>query len=138
LNRNPNSPKLALQAKEEFEKKGWRVVIRSTSKSIDPSEKYDIAHKVYANDPQNPIPGLMYVTINGNRCPNLIKSIRLSPVKKMNNGLAKDKSSETSKLIPQEEATHLSDAHDFSLFTEYKKPAFEGADIPLAFFGGKH
>jgi hypothetical protein len=136
LNRHPNSEPLAFQAIQLLEANGWRVIRRSSATPLDPNEKFDIAHRVYANDPKCPEPDMMYVTINGNRCKELITSIKLSPVRKNARGLAKDKSSENSKVIPQEFATHLSDAHDFTLINEYRQP-LQASGIPIAIFPGR-
>jgi hypothetical protein len=134
LNRNPNSEKIAIQVMNQLRERGWMVIPRSTSTPVDPSDKYELFHKIYNNNPQNPDPSLIYVTFNGNRCKDLITSIRLSPVKKVARGIAKDKSSETSKVIPQEIATHLSDASDFTVYNESKLTGSTLVNIPSIVF----
>lgn len=136
FNRNPNSPPVASDAMEILRKAGWNVIQRSTSSFINPDEKYTIAHKIYSNNPKNPEHNLLYITFNGNRCKNTIISIKLSPVKKVKNGLAKNKASEQSIVIPQEIATHFSDAHDFTVFNEYGAPTYQ-QNIPPAIFPGR-
>lgn len=52
------------------------------------------------------------VSINRANCQELIFAMEAAPVKQGKTGFEKDKSSERSKVIPQVEATHLTDAFD--------------------------
>lgn len=52
------------------------------------------------------------VRFNRENCKNLLTSMQLAGVRIGKNGFEKDKRSEANKLIPQEDATHLSDAMD--------------------------
>ena len=51
---------------------------------------------------------------------DLTVSLENAPAKEGNKGIQKDKSSERSKTIPQEHATHLSDAFDLAIYWRYR------------------
>lgn len=107
-NRNPNSPPLVEDCLSILEKNGWTVEQCNYGAATAHEDKFHIIHRIFKED----TPEDIYVRINGNNCPNLIKSIKLSPVEKFANGIRKDKSSERSKVISQKIATHGSDTLD--------------------------
>ena len=117
-NRQANAPKLADECVEVFNKYGWTVERCTQGAAINPDDKFNLMQRIFAESYDNEL----YVRINGHGCPNLVKSIKLSPVKRTNKGLAKDKSSEDPrKNIPQEIATHPSDTLDFIVCGEHKR-----------------
>ena len=117
-NRNANAPKIADDCVEIFNKNGWTVERCTQGAAINPDDKYQLLQRIFAETYDYEL----FVRINGNTCPNLIISIKLSPVKRTNKGLAKDKSSEDPrKNIPQEIATHPSDTLDFMVCGEHKR-----------------
>lgn len=113
-NRNPNSPPLVEDCINILESNGWTVELCSDGSSVLHEDKFHIMHRIFKEDSEDDI----ICRINGNNCPNLIKSIKLSPVEKFNAGIRKDKSSERSKVISQKIATHGSDTLDLILCGE--------------------
>lgn len=94
---------------------GWKVVDK-TPPTNNPGHlaKYKLINYIFAEgDPRLPI-----VRINADNCPNLIISMENAPAKGDDN-FEKDKSSERSKIILQEHATHFSDTLDYNLFWQF-------------------
>lgn len=92
---------------------GWRV-INKTPNTNNPGHilKYRLIESILSETDFN----LPFVRINADRCPNLIISMENAEVTHKKDGFEKDKSSERSKTIPQEHATHFSDTFDYRLF----------------------
>jgi len=82
------------------------------------------------NNPNFPLIGF-----NGNKCKNLLLSMNNTKVIEKDGKFQKDKSSERSKVIPQEEATHFGDAADKIIWTQYKDTLqqFPSTFIPITF-----
>ena len=93
---------------------GWEVTKMSKGGAPSHEEKFYLNQKVLAEEDNNqPI-----VRINGNNCPQLITSIKLSPIKRGNKTFEKDKSSERDPNFPQYQATHASDCFDIIIGAE--------------------
>lgn len=94
---------------------GWKVIDK-TPNTNNPSHlaKYKLINYILAEkDSRLPI-----VRINADNCPNLIISMENAPLKG-DDAFEKDKSSERSKVILQEHATHFSDTLDYNLFWQF-------------------
>jgi hypothetical protein len=106
---------LSQDMENQLRKAGWRVINR-TPNTNNPghADKFRLINNILAEDN----PQLPKVRINSNNCPNLIISMEHAEIS-MKDGFEKDKSSERSKTIKQEHATHLSDTLDYCLFWQF-------------------
>ncbi len=94
---------------------GWKVIDK-TPPTNNPAHvaKYRLINSILAeNDIRLPV-----VRINADNCPNLIISMENAPLKG-DDAFEKDKSSERSKKILQEHATHFSDTLDYNLYWQF-------------------
>ncbi len=94
---------------------GWKVSDK-TPNTNNPGHlaKYKLINYIFAeNDLRLPV-----VRINADNCPNLIISMENAPLKG-DDAFEKDKSSERSKKILQEHATHFSDTLDYNLYWQF-------------------
>lgn len=98
-----------------LQSKGWRVIDK-TPRTNNPghTEKYRLINLILSES-DHTFPN---VRINEDNCPNLIISMENAPTKG-DDGFEKDKSSERSKVILQEHATHYSDTLDYNLFWQF-------------------
>ncbi len=80
-------------------------------------------------------PKFARIGINGNKCKNLILSMSNTKVIEKDGRFTKDKKSERSLTIPQEEATHFGDAADKIVWTKYHHSlqSFASTFIPFSF-----
>lgn len=103
---------LAEDVENQLRAAGWKV-INKTPNTNNPSHilKYRLIETILSETDFT----LPTVRINADRCPNLIVSMENAEVTHKD-GFEKDKSSERSKTIPQEHATHFSDTFDYRLF----------------------
>lgn len=103
---------LAEDVENKLRAAGWKV-INKTPNTNNPGHilKYRLIETVLSETDYS----LPLVRINQDRCPNLIISMENAEVTHKD-GFEKDKSSEKSKTIPQEHATHFSDTFDYRLF----------------------
>lgn len=94
---------------------GW-VVINKTPATNNPPhiDKWRLINEILSEQQHN----LPKVRINENQCPNLIISMENAPLT-TDDAFQKDKSSERSKTIPQEHATHFSDTLDYCLYWQF-------------------
>ena len=118
-NRQANSRlTLAEQAVNAFKNQGWKVVIK-TPRTLDPPhhEKFIVINYLLKSGGTK---GLPKIQINMHNAYDLTVSLENTPAKEGTRGIQKDKSSERSKSIPQEHATHLSDAFDLAIYWRYK------------------
>lgn len=94
---------------------GW-VVINKTPNTNNPEHihKFRLINEILSEQNER----LPKVRINENQCPNLIISMENAPLTD-NDAFKKDKSSERSKTLPQEHATHFSDTFDYCLFWQF-------------------
>lgn len=111
-----NSNSFNNQAIEQFEKYGWIVVSKSHRGQEPPQhDKYllwmNILKGADARFPR--------VIFNGKKCKYTLISMNNTKVIERNGKFQKDKSSERSKKILPEEATHFSDSVDKRIWTKY-------------------
>lgn len=94
---------------------GW-VVINMTPNTNNPAHinKWRLINEILSEQNDR----LPKVRINENQCPNLIISMENTPLK-TEDAFQKDKSSEKSKTLPQEHATHFSDTLDYCLYWQF-------------------
>lgn len=118
-NRQANSKlTMAEQAIAAFKRNGWKVVVK-TPPTLDPphNEKFVVVNYLLRYGGTK---GLPNIRINMHNAYDLTVSLEDAPAKEGSKGIQKDKSSERSKVIPQEHATHLSDAFDLAIYWRYK------------------
>lgn len=118
-NRQPNvknSLSFNNQAIGHFESKGWKVETRS-HKGMEPPQhdKYLLWINIMKGDD----PRFPKVIFNGKNCKYTLISMNNTKVIERNGKFDKDKSSETSKKVLPEEATHFSDSADKRIWTKY-------------------
>ena len=111
-----NSNSFNNQAIEQFEKYGWTVVSKSHRGQEPPQhDKYLLWMNILKGaDPRFP-----KVIFNGKKCKYTLISMNNTKVIERNGKFQKDKSSERSKKILPEEATHFSDSVDKRIWTKY-------------------
>jgi hypothetical protein len=116
-NRQPNSPlTFAEQFANKLRKAGW-IVYFKTPQGLDAyhHDKYLLWYNVLKEtDPNLPL-----FRINSENCSDAMLSMLNAPVKDGGSGFKKDKSSEQSDTLPQEKATHFSDALDVIVYRKY-------------------
>ena len=111
-----NSSSFNSQAIDLFEKLGWTVFSRSHKGQEPPQhDKYLLWTNILkGNDKKFPT-----VIFNGKKCKYSLISMNNTKVMERRGKFQKDKSSERSKKILPEEATHFSDAVDKRIWTKY-------------------
>lgn len=92
---------------EIFQNAGWNVIEVYLGNAWSNMTTYNVCASLFKNDGTYP-----RISFNRTRCKNLITSIELAPVRQTEHGFKKDKRSEAQAMIPQEEATHFSEAFD--------------------------
>lgn len=122
-NRQPNSRlTFAQQAEAAFKRNGWKVVqkVRKGQENPPHNDKYIVINFLLRYGGRD---GLPVVEINEDNCGDLIISLENAPAKDGSkpNTIEKDKSSEKSKTLPQQHATHFSDTFDIPLYHRYRK-----------------
>lgn len=110
-----------------LEKRGWTVHMSSDTVPLTQMERYLIWAKVLKNtadhkDGKTVDPSLPLVEFNLDNCNETFISMQNAPAKEGRNGIEKNKSSERNPLVPQEEATHLSDTADTNLCSVLSDP----------------
>ncbi len=127
-----NSRSYNEQAMDRLIKNNWRV-IPLVHPGIEPPQhdKYLLWCNILR---ENNIRFGM-VGFNGNKCKNLLLSMNNTKVEEKDNKFQKNKKSERSLTIPQEEATHFGDAADKIIWTKYNEnlKAFPGLILPIKF-----
>ena len=99
-----------------LEKNGW-TIIQETHKGMEPPQhdKYLLWGMILkGSDPSFPV-----VRFNGSKCKYTLISMNNTQVVQKEGKFTKNKSSERSKTILPEEATHFSDAVDKRIWTKY-------------------
>lgn len=91
----------------EFKKHGWNVRMIYVGQAWNHMYLYTFFGHLFGGDSSFP-----QITFNNYRCSDLIISIEMAPVKQKEKEFAKDKASERSELVPQQHATHFSEAFD--------------------------
>ncbi len=116
------------QAVQRFAKNGWNVVPKDYRGKEPPHhEKYLLWSNILkeSGDPNFPV-----VRINGNNCKNFIVAMKNTRVLEKDNKFKKDKSSEHKhSAIPQEEATHSTDAADKLIWVDHQEQGKGGNDF---------
>jgi hypothetical protein len=118
-NRQANSDlTFAQQAARIFRKNGWEVTQKTIGGANPQHDKKYLLWNLMLLE-QDKI--LYKVRINESNASDLKHSMEFAPAKEGSNGeVKKDKSSEKKASIPDEEATHLSDAADTIVFGEFR------------------
>jgi len=98
----------AQQASKILQSKGWRVLLMSRGAEVSHKSKFILINNILI-ERELKYPVLRF---NEDNCKELISCMNNTPVEDTARGIRKNKSSEKSKTIPQEEATHLTDAFD--------------------------
>lgn len=112
------------QAIELFEKRGWNVEERvHPGKEPPMSDKYLLWGNLLS-EADNTFPKIRF---NGSRCKFTLISMNSAETKDYEGKIRKNKNSERSKTLPQEESTHFSDAADKIVFTKYNEYRFLSA-----------
>ena len=106
---------LAEDVENMLRAEGW-LVINQTPATNNPSHihKWRLINEILSEQDHR----LPKVKINEDQCPNLIISMENAPLI-TDDAFQKDKSSERSKTIPQEHATHFSDTFDYCLYWQF-------------------
>ena len=115
------------QAIEQFEKRGWKVEER-----VHPGQEPAMSDKylLWGNLLSEADPALPKIRFNGSRCKFTLISMNNANTKDYEGKIVKNKTSERSKTLPQEEATHFSDAADKIVYTKYNEYRFSsGGDF---------
>ncbi len=111
-----NSNSYNQQAIDLFQRSGWSVVSKS-HRGMEPPQhdKYLLwANILKSGDKRYPT-----VLFNGRKCKYTLISMNNTKVMEVSGKFKKDKSSERSKKILPEEATHFGDAVDKRIWTKY-------------------
>ena len=122
---------LAEKVMKYFRSQGWRV-INKTPKTNNPGHmaKFLVLKEILSERNKN----LPKIRINKDNCPNLCISLENAEAKiKENSEYGKDKSSELSLTIPQEQATHLSDTLDYNIYWQFHLAVKHGYKDPFTF-----
>lgn len=93
---------------ERLRKNGWTVYPRF----IGQQPRHDTRYRMWEAILRENDTRFKPIRFNRENSKNLLTSMQLAGVRIGKNGFEKDKRSEANKLIPQEDATHLSDAMD--------------------------
>ena len=115
-NRQANSKlTLAQEAEAALKELGWKVTLKTKGAAPTHLEKYQVINVLLKEtDPALPV-----IRINELNNQELIVSMENAGVAEGKTGLHKDKSSEKSKVIKQQHATHLSDTVDTPIYSMY-------------------
>jgi len=118
--RTPNSRLTYVQTATFYlENSGWEVT-EETPHGLDPDheDKFKVINLVLKHSGQK---GWPIISINRMNCPSTITSLENADAKEDSKGrTVKNKSSERSKTLPQEFATHFSDTFDLPIYWKYK------------------
>lgn len=106
-----------------LKKAGWKVSWSYIGATPDPGKRFQL----WANalDEQNP--DYPFIRFNKVNCEHLLISMQLAPIKEGYRGFQKDKSSERSDLVKDEDATDYSDAADTLLWGYHNHPTSPGS-----------
>ena len=117
----------AQQFAKILEAKGWNVIMTRDKVPLSHMERMLLWNRVLKNTSDakagKPVDNtLPLVEFNLDNCNETFISMQNAPVKEGKNGIEKNKNSERSTSIPQEEATHLSDTADYQLTAVVNNP----------------
>lgn len=114
---NRRTPNSMLTYNQQFVNRlrtaSWKVHEVNIGIPINDQDMYLLWYRVSKEDDMS----IPHVRFNKHNCPNLIRAILNTPIKVGAKGYEKDKSSERSNVIPQEEATHFTDTADNHLLS---------------------
>lgn len=115
--RQVNAKKTLLQeVRDILISNGWKVKIMSKGAAPTHIEKYQVINSLLKENQE----GVPVIRINENNNTDLIISLENAGVTEADtSALHKDKSSERSKIIKQQHATHLSDTVDIPIYDMY-------------------
>ncbi len=107
---------LAQDVENQLRAAGWKVT-NKTPNTNNPAHtlKFRLLNEILSEETF----GLPVIRINQDNCPNLIISMENAGLKHKEDAFEKDKSSERSKTILQEHATHLSDCFDYLIWWKF-------------------
>lgn len=130
--RTPNSSRtLFEQVTDLLVSHGWTVHVMAKSSAPTHAEKYLLTNALLKGTLSN----MPIIKINESNNPDLIISLERAEAKEGNLGVEKNKQSEKNASIPQEHATHLTDAFDHPLFHRYND-RFTGKASRFSELGG--
>lgn len=96
--------------------KRWIVKLMSFDENPQHRDKYEFVNLILSENDER----LPKVRINEENCPNTKIALYNTPIKIITGELKKDKGSERSDVIPQEQATHITDCFDIILFSKFR------------------
>lgn len=110
-----------------LEARGWDVEMSTDAVPLTQMERYLLWNRVLKNTVEakegRPVdPSLPIVEFNLDNCNETFVSMKNAPAKEGPTGIEKNKKSERNPMIPQEEATHLSDTADYQLTSVVRDP----------------
>ena len=97
--------------------KGWKPRLMSFDENPGHRDKYEFLNIALAGADRR-LPAIM---INEENCPDFKIALENTPIKMVNGEITKDKGSERSKVIPQTQATHITDCFDILYFSKYRE-----------------
>jgi hypothetical protein len=104
--------------------KRWIVRLMSFDENPQHRDKYEFINLMLSEQDAR----LPKVRINEENCPNAKIALYNTPIKLIAGELKKDKGSERSDIIPQEQATHVTDCFDIVLFSKFRKDIDESVN----------
>lgn len=114
-NKQANSDKTnAQEFADHLRAAGWTVTLMTKGGAPSHEWKFYRAQGVLGEEESR----YPKIRINGNQCHDLITAIKLTPIKRLNNEVKKDKSSERDPNFPQRQATHATDCLDIIIRAE--------------------
>jgi hypothetical protein len=100
-----------------FLEHGWNAILMSFNENPGHRDKFEFMNLGLTNKERR-LPKIM---INEENCPSLKIAMYNAPLKISEGEIKKDKKSEQSKTIPQEQATHVTDCLDVIYYSKYRK-----------------
>lgn len=130
--RAPNSAKTIFQQVEDvLRAHGWTVFVMAKVAAPTHADKYLLINAALKEIQQN----LPIIRINEHNNPDLIIALERAEAKEGRLGIEKNKQSEKNSKLPQEHATHYTDAFDHPIFHRYND-RFTGKSSRYAELGG--
>jgi hypothetical protein len=94
----------------------WIVKLMSFDENPGHRDKFEFVNLCLSEEDER----LPKIRINDENCPNTKIALYNTPIKIITGELKKDKGSERSDVIPQEQATHITDCFDIIIFSKYR------------------
>lgn len=115
-NRLPNSSRTLFQQIEDILRAhGWTVYVQAKNVAPTHADRYLLINTALKETE----PRLPKIRINEYNNPDLIIALERAEAKEGTKGIEKNKSSERNQSLPQEHATHYTDAFDMAYFHRY-------------------